>query len=58
MPLYVFHCEDCDLEFEQLLKWQDSDPDCPNCANSDRVTRLPTYAATKGHSPIDSKMRS
>lgn len=33
MPLYVFKCDECTLEFEQLLPYDDRDEPqvCPNC---------------------------
>ncbi|MDJ0830872.1 MAG: zinc ribbon domain-containing protein [Desulfobacterales bacterium] len=38
MPIYEYHCEKCDRDFEYLVLGNDN-PDCPNC-NSKKVSRL------------------
>ncbi|ACL05697.1 FmdB family zinc ribbon protein [Desulfatibacillum aliphaticivorans] len=38
MPIYEFHCNKCDANFEQLLMGSDK-PECPKCASND-VNRL------------------
>ncbi|MBI9076762.1 MAG: zinc ribbon domain-containing protein [Desulfatibacillum sp.] len=38
MPIYEFHCNKCDKNFEQLLMGSDK-PACPKCSSED-VGRL------------------
>jgi len=38
MPLYAYSCQDCDAEFELLVRSGDT-PACPACA-SPRLTQL------------------
>lgn len=38
MPIYEFHCDECDKDFECLLIGSDK-PKCPDC-NTDKVRRL------------------
>ena len=38
MPIYEFHCNKCDTNFEQLLMGSDK-PECPKCSSND-VGRL------------------
>ena len=39
MPIYEFKCSDCEQIFEELMKFDDSIPQCIECA-SDNVERL------------------
>lgn len=35
MPVYVYHCEECDFQFEQQQKFSDNPlKKCPNCSKS------------------------
>lgn len=40
MPLYEFHCQDCDTDFEKRRTMQQADAplECPECSSQD-VTR-------------------
>jgi putative FmdB family regulatory protein len=38
MPIYEYHCEKCDKDFECLV-FGDEKPDCPTCQSTD-VCRL------------------
>ena len=38
MPIYEYHCEKCDRDFEYLVFGNDN-PYCPNCS-SKKVSRL------------------
>ncbi|MEP9353482.1 zinc ribbon domain-containing protein [Xanthobacter sp. KR7-65] len=38
MPLYTYHCPDCDKEFEQLVSASDT-PACPACGSA-RVEQM------------------
>lgn len=33
MPLYEFHCLNCDTQFEELVFSQTELPPCPNCSS-------------------------
>ena len=45
MPLYEFHCTDCDNPSELLLRSSDfSSEKCPNCGSSHLVKQLSTFA--------------
>lgn len=48
MPLYEYHCEDCDHEFEKLVRFSDPAtqmPACPGCQSHNTRKRLSTVAA-------------
>ena len=44
MPLYAYHCDDCDKEFETLVRSNDQ-PACPKC-ESTKLTRMLSLIAT------------
>lgn len=50
MPIYEFHCEKCDTDFEYLIFGSDK-PECTRC-NSKKVTKLMSAASfvSKGDS--------
>jgi len=31
MPLHDYHCNACDLVFEEIVKWDERQVKCPNC---------------------------
>ena len=31
MPIYEYRCPDCEHDFEELMKFSDPTPPCPNC---------------------------
>ena len=39
MPIYEYHCNACDHNFEQIVFGQDEPKDCPLC-NSSEVNKL------------------
>ncbi len=40
MPIFEYHCDDCNCDFEYLkLSSQDADPACPTCCRNN-VRRL------------------
>lgn len=39
MPIYEYNCQECDEEFELLLRSADEEPRCPKC-NTTAVERL------------------
>jgi putative FmdB family regulatory protein len=44
MPIYEYHCRECDATFEALVRSGD-DVTCPNCASSS-LRKLVTAAVT------------
>jgi putative FmdB family regulatory protein len=44
MPLYEYHCEDCDQEFELLVRSSET-PTCPHCEGDRLAKRLSVPAA-------------
>lgn len=38
MPIYEYHCEDCNKDFERLVFGKEA-PDCPTCSST-RVCRM------------------
>ena len=39
MPLYEYHCDDCDATVEVLQRRGDEQPNCPSCEGA-KLTRL------------------
>lgn len=31
MPIFDYVCNDCLIEFDKLMKYDDKTPNCPNC---------------------------
>jgi putative FmdB family regulatory protein len=48
MPLYSYHCAECDKDVELLISADDT-PACPNCGNPD-MERLMSRVAPPGKS--------
>ena len=45
MPIYEFHCADCERNSELLVKSRDwSDEACPHCGSDQLVKQLSTFA--------------
>jgi putative FmdB family regulatory protein len=44
MPLYEYHCEDCDKDFELLVRGSEA-PACPHCDGDRLAKRLSLTAA-------------
>lgn len=48
MPIYEYHCSNCDREFEKLVRFSDpniNSPECPHCSSENTFKRLSTVAA-------------
>jgi putative FmdB family regulatory protein len=45
MPLYEYHCGQCDLTFESLIRSASDQPSCPKCRTRD-VDKLLSVPAT------------
>ncbi|RAI38018.1 FmdB family zinc ribbon protein [Rhodoplanes roseus] len=48
MPLYSYHCKDCDKDVELLIRASDT-PVCPSCGGP-RLDRLLSRTAPEGQS--------
>ena len=46
MPLYEYHCRECDKTFEMLRRMKDADLDleCPDCRSTKVERQLSTFA--------------
>ncbi|MBN2317094.1 MAG: zinc ribbon domain-containing protein [Sedimentisphaerales bacterium] len=49
MPIYEYHCQQCDADFEQFVRSARAKIKCPQCAGR-RVRRKPSLFATSGSS--------
>ena len=49
MPLYEYHCLDCDQDMELLVSSSSEKPECPECGSSNMEKQFSTFAA--GGSP-------
>ncbi len=46
MPIYEFHCEQCNRDSEILVRSSDwSDTKCPHCGSSKLAKKFSTFAA-------------
>jgi len=45
MPIYEFHCEKCDADFEQLFRSMDGEPKarCPRCGGARTHRKLSLF---------------
>ena len=64
MPLYEYHCGQCDLTFESLIRSASDQPSCPECRSIDvdKQLSVPASAQTAGGRagmlPLSGKQRS
>lgn len=49
MPLYEYHCEKCEHEFEYLLRGQEQ-PECPQCGSAELKKLISVPSAHRGAS--------
>ncbi len=48
MPIYEYHCSDCNNDFDKLVRFSDpkiDSPECPDCYSENTLKRLSTVAA-------------
>jgi putative FmdB family regulatory protein len=45
MPIYEFVCMTCESHFEELLRLEDGDPECPDCGSAKTRRQLSVFAA-------------
>ncbi len=49
MPLFEYHCADCDEEFEELVSFsQSNDMECPKCGSKNTQKLVSTFATMGG----------
>jgi putative FmdB family regulatory protein len=53
MPIYEYHCQQCQTDFEQLVRSAREKIKCPQCAGR-RVRRKPSLFVTSGSSETGS----
>jgi putative FmdB family regulatory protein len=53
MPIYEYHCRECDNKFERLVSMstQDIDIQCPACQQNDVEKVLSVFAGKMAHAP-------
>lgn len=47
MPLYVYHCQDCEHDFERMVRFSETDreQECPHCGSAQTAKRITTFAS-------------
>lgn len=49
MPLYEYHCSDCESDFERIVFASDKDPvECPHCSATNTERLLSVFSANPG----------
>jgi putative FmdB family regulatory protein len=51
MPLYEYHCQCCEHDFETLIRGDGDRPPCPRCGSAERLVKrfsVPASAQTNG----------
>jgi putative FmdB family regulatory protein len=49
MPIFEFHCQKCDKEFERLVFRSDEVVECPDCGEQSVNKLMSSCAAKVGH---------
>jgi len=47
MPIYEYHCEDCDRSFEAFVRPSDTNTCCPDCQGQNLVREMSVFAAAR-----------
>lgn len=47
MPLYEYHCDHCEEDFEKMVRFSEADqlPECPHCHSSETRKRISAVAS-------------
>jgi putative FmdB family regulatory protein len=47
MPLYEYHCSECDQSFEKMVRFSEVNlsPECPHCHSRETHKQISTFAA-------------
>ncbi|MDD3553965.1 MAG: zinc ribbon domain-containing protein [Deltaproteobacteria bacterium] len=51
MPIYEFHCNDCNAEFESLVRMSDPSAVCPVCGSKNVQKKMSVCAFKAGDGP-------
>jgi len=54
MPIYEYHCPDCQNDVEVLVRSASDQPDCPDCGGRDLQKQFSTFAASGAPAPSTS----
>lgn len=48
MPLYEYQCQDCEHDFERMVRFFDADrpQECPHCGSDQTMKRISTFATS------------
>jgi putative FmdB family regulatory protein len=46
MPIFEYHCNQCDKDFELIVYSADTKPECPHCASQDIVKKFSSFAVS------------
>jgi putative FmdB family regulatory protein len=46
MPIYEYHCGDCEAKFEELVTSTEEIPSCPSCGGGQVTKKLSIFAST------------
>jgi putative FmdB family regulatory protein len=57
MPLYEYHCNDCNEDFEKMVRFSEADqsPVCPTCQSRDtskKISRVAAFTSSLGGSNL------
>ena len=56
MPIYEYRCDECETEFEKLVRAFREEVSCPDCGSAAVERRLSTFAfASSGNEPRPSR---
>jgi putative FmdB family regulatory protein len=60
MPLYEYHCNECDEDFEKMVRFSEADqsPACPSCQSQDthkKISRVAAFATSLGGSSLSTR---
>ena len=48
MPIYEYHCADCDRSFEALVRAGEQETECPACHGENIARELSVFASARG----------
>jgi putative FmdB family regulatory protein len=48
MPIYEYHCTDCDRSFETLVRPGEVETECPDCHGPNIAREMSVFAAARG----------
>lgn len=51
MPIYEFHCNDCNKDFEELVRLSDPTAACPACGSRNVKKKMSACAFKTGDAP-------